>query len=364
MEEAATQEEKAKELPNTESLQEQEKPPENRQSTEAQETGGQSTQSEPTKRNIPSTNQQEFNHMEPTRDMKSEISSHNIPMTMGSIQDNPNSKAKQGTAVTQEADHQTVDKSQQGLDSEARSNREQKEETTGSTEDRAHQATQETTQPIEISPKEWQKHHDNWLNVVMRNSIGETKPPVIPDFHAYIPVFRPGPDLDIDVALIKTYVTRYNLQIKVDARENQVKLFHQAFCKWFLKLREANNQVIIYPWAERVRDEEGLFIENPTDIPMALPFLKKFMHKLFLRMTGGAYHVQVLLRTKQDLETIMETIGWWLKSTEQGMWRTNLQTAEESMYASWLLFSADKYNREALSQEIWNVAGVHVTLHY
>jgi len=198
----------------------------------------------------------------------------------------------------------------------------------------------------------------------MRNSIGEMKPPAIPDFHTYIPVLRPGPDLDIDVAPIKTYVTRYDLRIKVEAGENQVELFHQAFCKWFLKLREADNQVIIYPWAERVRDEEGLFIENPTDIPMALPFLKKFMHKLFLRMTGGAYHIQVLLGTKQDLETIMETIGWWLKSTEQGMWRTNLQTVEESMCASWLLFSADEYDHEALSREIWNVAGVHVALRY
>jgi len=103
-----------------------------------------------------------------------------------------------------------------------------------------------------------------------------------------------------------------------EAGENQVELFPQAFCKWFLKLREANNEVIIYPWAEQVRDEEGLLIKNPMDIPMALPLLKKFVHKLFLQMTGGMYHVQVLLGTENDLEMIMETIGWWLKPTEQG----------------------------------------------
>jgi len=112
---------------------------------------------------------------------------------------------------------------------------------------------------------------------------------------------------------------------------------------------------------ERVYDKEGILIENPMDIPMALPLLKKFIHKLFLCTTGGVYHVQVLVGTEQDLAMIMETIGWWLKSTEQGMWRTNLQTAEESMCAGWLLFLADKYDR---SREIWNLAGVHVALRY
>jgi len=51
------------------------------------------------------------------------------------------------------------------------------------------------------------------------------------------------------------------------------------------------------------------------DIPMALPFLKKFIHKLFLSMSGGAYHIQVLMGTEEDLAMIMETIGWWLKLT-------------------------------------------------
>jgi len=76
-------------------------------------------------------------------------------------------------------------------------------------------------------------------------------------------------------------------------------------------------------------------------------------------MTGGAYHVQVLLGTEQDLVTIMETIGWWLKLMEQGMWRTNLQTAEDSMCARWLLFLANN-----TIGKIWNLVGVHIALQY
>jgi len=156
----------------------------------------------------------------------------------------------------------------------------------------------------------------------------------------------------------------FDLCIKAAVGGNQVDLFHQAFCKWYLKLCKADSQAIIYLWAERVRDKEGILIKNPMDMPMVLPLLKKFMHKLFLHTMGGAYHVQVLLGTKQDLATIMETIGWWLKSTEQGMWKTDLQTAEDSLCTGWLLFSVDEYNREALSCEIWNLAGAHVVLCY
>jgi len=58
-----------------------------------------------------------------------------------------------------------------------------------------------------VSPKDWQKHHDNWLNVVMRYTIGDPKPPTIPDLHAHILVPRPSPDLNIEVAPIKNYVT-------------------------------------------------------------------------------------------------------------------------------------------------------------
>jgi len=74
-----------------------------------------------------------------------------------------------------------------------------------------------------------------------------------------------------------------------------VELFHQAFCKWFLKLQEADSHAIIYPWTEQVRDKEGILIKNPMDILTTLPLLKSFVHKLFLRMTSSAYHVQVLL---------------------------------------------------------------------
>jgi len=49
-------------------------------------------------------------------------------------------------------------------------------------------------------------------------------------------------------------VAYYNLRIKVAAGKNQVELFHQPFCKWYLKIREVDAQAVIYPWMEKVWD--------------------------------------------------------------------------------------------------------------
>jgi len=54
----------------------------------------------------------------------------------------------------------------------------------------------------------------------------------------------------------------------------------------------------------------------------------------------------------------MENIGWWLHLTEQGMWKAQLQQAEETSGLGWLLFLADKFNWEAIKVYIWNMTGI------
>jgi len=113
-------------------------------------------------------------------------------------------------------------------------------------------------------------------------------------------------------------------------------------------MKEADQQAAIYPWKGTDRDEEALLIENLTDIPTALPLLKKFVNKLFLQMTGGNYYIQAMVGMDANLETVMQTIGWWLKSTEQGMWKAPLQFAENTVCVSWLLYLAKEYDCNAL----------------
>jgi len=44
------------------------------------------------------------------------------------------------------------------------------------------------------------------------------------------------------------------------------------------------------------------------------------------------------------------------------MWKTDLQLAEETICAGWLLYLAEEYNREALCCKIWNMTGMQIAL--
>jgi len=65
-----------------------------------------------------------------------------------------------------------------------------------------------------------------------------------------------------------------------------------------------------------------------------------------------------------DPLTVVDDISWWLQSTKQGMWPSQLQEAEDMVCLGWLLFSTDELDKEALCKEIWQMTGVQVALHY
>jgi len=226
--------------------------------------------------------------------------------------------------------------------------------------------SEEEPEPVrEVDPKEWRLIHDEWLHAAMRASMGDVTLSTIPDIENVERIYRNPPNQALMLQPSRLFIKRYDLRLTVEKGDDQVTLFHQSFMKWYQKIREVDNTAILYPWAASDRIETPMpLIENPTDTPIALIALKKFVHKLFLRTTGGDYHVQVLMGTNEDLTTIMQTIGWWLKSTSQGMWLTDLQSAEETMCAGWLLFLAGDYDRENLTQEIWNFIGVQVAIRF
>ncbi len=219
---------------------------------------------------------------------------------------------------------------------------------------------EETKQPKVVGPKEWHKQHNKWLQCTMRVAMGDNSLPSIPTIKNIHQIICNDPIDKLDLDPARQFITRYNLCMNTVKGENQVELIHQAITKWFQKVCKADNQAIIYPW--KYEDSEEEILENPMDIPNTLIPLKKYFNKLFPHTSGGNYHIQVILGTDEEMDIIMQTIGWWLKSMAQGMWWTGLQLAEETMNAGWLLFSADKYNCKALVLAIWEFIGVQVTI--
>jgi len=97
--------------------------------------------------------------------------------------------------------------------------------------------------PMVISPKEWCYLHNQWLYGIMQAAMGDKVHPNIPNLAEYKYTPHTAPDYEIKVEPPCDHVIRYDLRIKVAAGKNQVELFHQAFCKWYLKVKEADRQI-------------------------------------------------------------------------------------------------------------------------
>jgi len=91
-----------------------------------------------------------------------------------------------------------------------------------------------------ITPKEWRYLHNQWLHSIMWAAMGDKVHPDIPNLADYKYTPQTAPDYEIKVEPPRDHVIRYDLCIKVAVGENQVELFHQAFCKWYLKVKEAD----------------------------------------------------------------------------------------------------------------------------
>jgi len=160
------------------------------------------------------------------------------------------------------------------------------------------------------------------------------------------------------------FVVRYDLRIKATAGENPVESAREALAAWFTKIKEIDKNVIIYPWTSADRKNKEKRLEKPSDIPFLLSNMKKYFHKLFIRAKGGTYYPQIMVGLMESPTKIMENISWWLQFTEQGMWVSPLQMAEDNTCLGWLLYSADEYDREALCNDIWAFVGVKVALQF
>ncbi len=97
---------------------------------------------------------------------------------------------------------------------------------------------------------------------------------------------------------------------------------------------------------------------------MLLSNMKKYTYRMPICQHGGLIYPQIFFRFMEPLDKIMENIGWWLRSMEQGMWKAQLQQAEETAGLGWLLFLADEFDKDALKSQIWETTGVHVVLTY
>jgi len=105
-------------------------------------------------------------------------------------------------------------------------------------------------------------------------------------------------------------------------------------------------------------------IEDPDKLPTSFSSLKNYSPKAWIRLKGGTLYPKILVGMETDPAPVVEDISWWLQSTKQGMWPSQLQEAEETTYLGWLLFSTDELDKKVLCKETWQMTGDQVALQY
>jgi len=92
--------------------------------------------------------------------------------------------------------------------------------------------------------------------------------------------------------------------------------------------------------------------------------LRIYANKVYIYKDGSTSHLHIFFGFSEPPSKIFANIGWWLKATDQGMWERPLQSAEESICLRWLLYSMDKYDKDALCREIWQFTGVIMSVRF
>jgi len=225
-------------------------------------------------------------------------------------------------------------------------------------------STSTGTNKVAVFPYEWRELNDEWLSLAMRAAMNDTLIPGIPSIdHISVkahleetPKKPPAPT--------RAYAIKYDVHITVAANDEPVEALRQALMLMFAKLQGVDKHVIIYPWSEADRRQRMPPITKLEEFPMMLSTLRVYAHRLYVRPDGGTCYPQIFFGFMDKPSAIMENIGWWFKSTDQGMWPMTLQNAEDTICLGWLLYSANEFDREALCREIWQFTGVSVSLRF
>jgi len=102
----------------------------------------------------------------------------------------------------------------------------------------------------QMDAKMWRSLHNEWLHAAMQATMGDMSLKANPDLDHIECVDRQPPPNNLEVEPQQTIIKCYDLCLKVPEREDQVNLFYQAFTKWFNKVWEVDNQIILYPLTE------------------------------------------------------------------------------------------------------------------
>ncbi len=137
----------------------------------------------------------------------------------------------------------------------------------------------------------------------------------------------------------RPHTVRYDLRINLPPSDSSTaqEVLSTTLREILSQLWSEDPNVVVYPWADdHVRANRAL--HNSSELPATNGALRRYFSRINPRPAGGPLYVMVRLGHSIPMSEIMESIGWWLREQNHGLWARALQ-AQETVVVGWLLNS-------------------------
>jgi len=179
----------------------------------------------------------------------------------------------------------------------------------------------EDDQPIQFSNYNWNCIHDKWLNDMMKDQLGEMENIGRLDFPNIILPPPMQQTKKIHQMPTRAFSIRYDVRLKVQENADPVAEARLRFMELLQKIQEVDQHVVVYPWIDADHHSREPAIDKLEAIPTLLSNMKMYTHRMPIWQKGGLVYPQVFFSFMDPPDKITENIGWWLHSTELGMWK-------------------------------------------
>jgi hypothetical protein len=146
----------------------------------------------------------------------------------------------------------------------------------------------------------------------------------------------------------RKFQLRYDLKLVVEPSKDADKKLIAVAKKFFAKLKEADDSVVIYPWFKKATEPK---IRKATSIPDSLGAFKKYFHQAQPKVAGGPTYMRIWLGHDKDPALLHEDINWWLKEQVFGLYQRSVQ-AENISSIGWLLYSTKEVDCKSLQRTL------------
>lgn len=156
---------------------------------------------------------------------------------------------------------------------------------------------------------------------------------------------------------------RMDMRIRVAPSASSMEVLHDQLAEWIAKIKTVDKSMVIYPWSSDEAAESDQRIMKVDDLPMSVDDKQVFFQDIRPRKFGGFVYSSVLIGFNRDIADVITDVVPKFQALKFGLYDRYLQT-ENKVGVGWLLWSHKDMSEARLQEELRNLTGFTIGVHY